>query len=122
MRISKNKHKLLDSSRIYGAAGDKILSDDESLDESLDQMSDQIEDIQDTVEEQITQDDPHIEVENNIEGHYIAECEVCQGVFISPVLESEEGITKVSGTCPLCGKESDQYLKWVIKKSENGGI
>ena len=61
----------------------QLLDDDESLDESLDQMSDQIEDIQDTVEEQVTQDDANIEVENNIEGHYIAECEVCHGVFIT---------------------------------------
>lgn len=121
MRIRKSN--MAGKRRVLAAEGsmddDQLLDDDESLDESLDQMSDQIEDIQDTVEEQVTQDDANIEVENNIEGHYIAECEVCHGVFISPVLESEEDIIKVSGTCPLCGKESDQYLKWVIHKAEN---
>lgn len=122
MRINKSTVK--GTKRVYAAEGEDDLFDaDETLDESLDEMSDQIDDIQDAVEDRITQDDPHIEVENNIEGHYIAECEVCQGVFISPVLESDEDIEKVSGTCPLCGKQSDQYLKWVIHKANerNGG-
>lgn len=123
LKISKNSFE--GRRRVYAAEGeDDILDTDDSLDESLDEMADQIDDIQDTVEDQITQDDPHIEVENNIEGHYIAECEVCQGVFISPVLESEEEIEKVSGTCPLCGKQSDQYLKWVIHNVNDkvGGV
>lgn len=122
MKISKSS--LEGRRRVYAAEGEEDLLDaDDSLDESLDAMADQIDDIQDTVEDQVVQDDPHIEVENNIEGHYIAECEVCQGVFISPVLESDEDIEKVSGTCPLCGKQSDQYLKWVIHnvKVKGGG-
>lgn len=61
-------------------------------------------------------EDPiNIEIENNISDHYIAECEKCQGVFISATIESDQKISKVTGECPLCGEESDQYLKWVIK-------
>ena len=94
-----------------------LLDEDDDLDETLDDVSDKIEDIQDTVDD-IQEDDVDIETENNIENHYIAECELCQGVFISAVIENEQRPEKVSGTCPLCGKESDQYLRWVVHPAD----
>lgn len=62
------------------------------------------------VEEGVT-----IDTDNNIAEHYIAECNRCQGIFISAVLQSDQAVEFISGICPLCEKESDQYLKWVIK-------
>lgn len=106
--------------RIYAASEDDFNSfDDESFDDDsqlndhLDQMSDQLDDMTDQLEE-ITEDDPNIMQENNIAGHYIAECENCSGIFISAITENEEKIESIHGICPICDKESDQYLKWII--------
>ena len=88
-----------------------------SFQDSLEDIQDTVEDIQDTVED-IDQDDIDIEIDNNIDNHYIAECERCQGVFISAVIESEAKTKSIHGVCPLCDKESDQYLKWVVKAVE----
>lgn len=92
--------------------------DDEDLDETIDDVADTVEDIQDDLDD-VQEDKPSIETDNNIEGHYIAECEKCHEVFISAVIESEQQVDHVSGICPLCGEQSDQYLKWVIVKTED---
>lgn len=93
------------------AAGD--LTGDE-FDDQLDDMAGSLEDMQDTLEE-VTEDEPNIEVDNNISDHYIAECDRCHGVFISAMVESDQEVERITGVCPLCGKESDQYLKWIIR-------
>lgn len=97
--------------------GDEFEDDfmEPDLEDQLDDISDDIEDLQEDVDEEVDQEDPEIEVENNIENHYIAECEKCHGVFISAVVESDEEITKVTGKCPLCDHETDQYLNWIIR-------
>lgn len=64
------------------------------------------------------EDEPNIESENNIENHYIVECDRCHGIFISALVESDQVIDHISGICPLCEKESDQYVKWVVKPVE----
>lgn len=87
---------------------------EDDLSDKLDNVADTVEDIQDTVDD-IEEDDVNIEIDNNIADHYIAECDSCHGVFISATIESDQKVEKVSGTCPLCEKETDQYLKWVIK-------
>ena len=56
------------------------------------------------------EDDPSIEMENNIENHYIAECESCGGIFISAILESDQEIDHVTGVCPLCEKKPISIL------------
>ena len=90
--------------------------DDDSIEDNIDELSDQVEDLQDSIDE-VTQDAPSIDVDNNIENHYIAECESCHGIFISAVVESDQKVQKISGICPLCEKEADQYLNWVIRKA-----
>lgn len=104
--------------RIYAADeddfGDEDFGYDDSVEDTLDDMADNIEDMQEDIED-IQEDDPDIDVDNNIEGHYIAECDRCHGVFISAMLESDQPVEKITGTCPLCGKESDQLLKWVVQ-------
>lgn len=96
---------------------DDFMSEDDSIEDSLDDLADNVEDMQESMDD-VTEDDPNIENENNIENHYIAECDRCKGIFISAVVESDQEIEKISGTCPLCEKESDQYLKWVVKPVE----
>ena len=93
---------------------DSLLEDDDTLDDTLDTIADNIEDIQDQVDD-IQEDDVDIEIDNNIDGHYIAECDRCQGIFISAVIESDQEVEKITGICPLCEKESDQYLIWKIQ-------
>ena len=96
---------------------DRIVEDDEAFDDTLDDIADSVEDMQDTLDE-VQEDDVDIEVDNNIEGHLIAECDKCHGIFISAMIESEQEVEKISGICPLCDRESDQYFKWVIHAIE----
>jgi hypothetical protein len=92
---------------------------DDSFSEQLDDVADTVEDIQDTVSDDDHQEDSiDIEVENNIAGHYIAECDKCKNVFISATVLSDQVVESVTGICPICKEESDQYLKWVIKLAE----
>lgn len=94
-----------------------LYEDDASIGDDIDALSDQVEDLQDSVDE-VEEDDVDIELDNNISDHYIAECEGCHGIFISAMIESDQVVEKITGTCPLCEKETDQYLKWVVKAVE----
>ena len=96
---------------------DELLDDDDGLEDSVDDLADQVEDLQD-VFDGIDEDDPNIEIDNNIEGKYIAECDRCKGIFISAIPESDVYMDHIHGTCPLCEHETDQYLNWVVRKAE----
>lgn len=100
--------------------GEVVLDDTDSVTDTVDELADTVDDIQDTLDDEVyDEDEPNIEMDNNISGHYIAECERCHGVFISAVMESDQEIDKISGVCPLCDKDTDQHLKWVIKDIDN---
>ena len=101
-----------DNDDLFGPIDEDSVNDADFQD-TLDDVADTVDDIQDAVDE-VDQDDVDIETDNNISGHYIAECDGCHGVFITAVLESDQPIERISGKCPLCDKETDQYLKWVI--------
>lgn len=94
-----------------------LLDDDDGLEDSVDDLADQVEDLQDAFDG-IDEDDPNIEIDNNIEGKYIAECDRCKGIFISAIPESDVYMDHIHGTCPLCEHETDQYLNWVVRKAE----
>lgn len=123
MKIKKTR--ITASTRIVAAEGDfeedvlddELLDDDAGLEDSVDDLADQVEDLQD-VFEGIDEDDPNIEIDNNIEGKYIAECDRCKGIFISAIPESDVYMDHIHGTCPLCEHETDQYLNWVVRKAE----
>ena len=109
MRINKK------SKRIF--ATDEIPYDEYIEDDVKDEADDV--DLSDEDEEAHTpSDDPLINIENNIEGKYIAECERCGGVFISALSVSDVPVEAIHGTCPLCDHDTDQYLKWYIESSE----
>lgn len=96
-----------------------IPEDDEGgIADDIDDLSDKVDDLQDSVDD-IDPDDPSIEKDNNIENHYIAECDRCHGIFISAMIESDQEVSTISGVCPLCSKETDQTLRWVIKSIDD---
>lgn len=116
MKISRNG-KVMSTKRITAADEDMGFNDgigEEDIIDTIDDVSDSVDDLQDAVEE-IEEDDTDIEVENNIANHFIAECDLCHGVFISALVETDQEVNMISGVCPLCGKESDQYLNWIIR-------
>ena len=103
------------------AADEDFMNDPYDFSEAVDDLAENVEEVQDTIDD-MDEDDPSIEVNNNIEDHLIAECERCHGIFISAILQSDMEIDHVTGTCPLCGRESNQYLKWVVKPTGTEGV
>jgi len=118
MKIKKSRIVAADDDFDFGdPAEDRPDPDDfdqDDLGDSIDDMQDTLEDMEDNIDE-ITEDDENIETDNNISNHYIAECEKCHGIFISAVIESDEPVESIHGKCPLCDKDSEQFLKWVVK-------
>jgi len=111
--------KILSSKQKVTAADGDL---DEYNDEGEEEFVDTVDDLTDTVDdmndlfEGFEEDDIDIEIDNNIVNHFIAECDTCQGIFISSTIESDQQVEKTSGICPICGKETDQYFKWVVKE------
>lgn len=62
------------------------------------------------------QDGSTIEVDNNIVNHLIAECQNCHGIFISAMVASDQKVESINGVCPLCNKDTEQFLQWIIKE------
>lgn len=89
--------------------------DADDIRETIDDLADSVGDVQDVVEE-VEEDDVDIELDNNIANHFIAECDRCHGVFISAMVETDQDVKSVTGICPLCDKETEQVLKWIIKE------
>ena len=90
---------------------------DVEITEDIDDIADQITDVQDSLDD-VEEDDITIDVENNIVNHYIAECDSCHGIFISAMVESDQVVEKISGVCPICEKETDQYLHWIVRDAD----
>lgn len=122
MKITKGKHRqevTAAKSRIV-AAGEFDLLDEEPVDgeefsDTVDDLADTFDDMSEQLED-IEEDEVDIETENNIANHYIAECDTCQGVFISALVESDQEVEKITGVCPLCGKDTEQYLCWIVRE------
>lgn len=124
--IVKKKRKVIvksskdvNKSKKYVKAADDFddfddVDDSDGILDAIDDVADNIEDLQDAIDD-VDEDEVTIAINNNIADHFIAECDKCNGIFISAVVDSDQIIDHVSGTCPLCGKETDQYLKWIIK-------
>ena len=127
LRPSRNKPVTAATKYVKAAEGDEdddiMMDDDFGYEDDTDGIMDAIDDVADNVEElqdqvdDIEEDDVEIAINNNIADHFIAECEKCNGIFISAVVDSDQVIDHVSGTCPLCGKDTDQYLKWIIRSA-----
>lgn len=97
---------------------DDTVADDDSITDTLNDMSEQLDDLQDDITDPSNEDDINIDINNNIDNHYIAECEKCHGIFISSLIASDQRVESIHGVCPLCDKESNQYLKWIVEAVE----
>lgn len=102
----------------HESAEDDTTADDDSITDALNDMSEQLDDLQDDITDPSNEDDINIDINNNIDNHYIAECEKCHGIFISSLIASDPRVESIHGVCPLCDKESDQYLKWIVEAVE----
>ena len=89
--------------------------DAQDIRDTIDDLADSVGEVQDVVDD-VEVDDVDIEVDNNIANHFIAECDRCHGVFISAMVETDQDVKSVTGICPLCDKETEQVLKWIIKE------
>lgn len=94
----------------------RIVAADEDYDlvDSVDDLADSVDEMQNSVDE-ITEDEPDIETDNNVTNHYIAQCDSCNGIFISALAESDQQVSSIQGTCPVCGKDSEQFLRWIVR-------
>lgn len=130
MKITKNSKlvRKVTASTEYIKAADEDFDEFDDVDmediddadgviDALDDLSDSVDELQDTVDD-MEEDQVDIAINNNIADHFIAECDKCHGIFISAVVDSDQDIEYVTGLCPLCGRETDQYLKWIIKAAE----
>ena len=105
------KKVIYSTRKITAADEDEFLND--SFEEPVENES--TEDEEEPSIDDIQEDDPTIEIDNNISGHYIAECERCHGIFISSVSVSDQDIDSISGICPLCDHETTQWLNWIVE-------
>ena len=113
MKITKKKITAADA--IMAAGEDMDFATEDAISDAVEDVADQIDDMQDTMDE-VEEDDEDIEIDNNIENHYIAVCDSCHGFFVSALKESDQEVTSIQGICPICHKESEQYLDYIIKK------
>lgn len=127
-QINKWSKTSVKASKAIMAAGDDDFFNDEDVpgsfegsEHSDDSVGDEIDDLADSVDalkdsiDDVKQDQPELEIDNNISNHYICECDQCHNIFISAIIESDQEIDHITGVCPVCEKESEQYIKWVIR-------
>ena len=117
--------------RVVAAEGDEDYGDsgfgeeefgapiDDDLEENVDDLADNVEDVQDLFDD-VEEDDVNLEIDANIANHYIVQCDGCHDIFISALAESDQIIEKVSGVCPICEKDTDQYVKFIVRELEFG--
>ena len=119
--VNVEKKKITAADNVFDDLGDApgyeedVTLEEDAISDQLDAIEDNLEDVQDVVED-VEEDDVRIDVDNNIVNHLIAECENCKGVFISAMIATDQEVDSISGVCPLCGKDTTQQLKWIIKK------
>lgn len=115
------------STDIMSAAEDDFFSDeavpgffegsepsDNSVGDEIDNLADSVDELQDSIDD-VKQDQTELEIDNNIANHYICECDQCHNIFISAIIESDQEIDHITGVCPVCEKESEQRIKWIIR-------
>lgn len=110
------------SSRITAAEDDEFDfdkdMDSDSLTDNISDITDTVNDIQDAIED----DNPKetiLDIHNNIENHYIAECERCHEIFISAMTESDTPVESIKGECPVCHEQTTQDIKWIVRSIDN---
>jgi hypothetical protein len=88
---------------------------DEDVEESIDDIADTVDDMQDWLQD-VEEDSIDIDLDANISNHYIVQCDGCQDIFISALVETDQDVEKITGICPCCEKSTDQNVKWIIRE------
>ena len=102
---------------VFGDADEEATTENTDFedDEFDDTENEGIDDVTDDMGIDGQQDGSTIEIDNNIVNHLVAECQNCHGIFISAMLASDQIIESINGVCPLCSKDTEQVLRWIIK-------
>ena len=82
---------IFDRENDMGGMMDDMPSDDEESEET----EEDVDEFEDEDIDDVTEDDVNIVTDNNIEDHYIAECEKCKGIFISAVVQTDQEIDNI---------------------------
>lgn len=114
MRISRT-HGVANNRRNVFAA-ENVFEDEGGFDLEATEDSEDTDDVAEDLGEDGQQDGSTIEVDNNILNHLIAECQNCHGIFISAMIASDQVVESINAVCPLCNKNTEQFLKWIIKE------
>lgn len=115
MRIIHSKTDVRGKRNIFSA--ENVFADEPGFEAPPEDGEDTI--LDDEVEdmgEDGQQDGSTIDVDNNITNHLIAECQNCHGIFISAMIASDQIVESINGVCPLCSKDTEQFLKWIVKE------
>jgi hypothetical protein len=115
MKIVHAKTGINGKRKIY-AADDNVFSDEPEFNgPNAEEDAESADAVEEDMGEDGRQDSSSIDMDNNIVNHLIAECQNCHGIFISAMLASDQDIESINGVCPLCSKDTEQALKWIIK-------
>jgi hypothetical protein len=113
-------HAKTDSNRRHKVfAADNVFADEPEFNgpdvEDTDADGEDEDLLDEPLDDELQQDSSAIEIDNNITNHLIAECQNCHGIFISAMIASDQLIDSINGVCPLCNKDTEQSLKWIVK-------
>lgn len=109
---SQGKRKIVAADNVFADEPEFNAPDLNDTDENADVDDDPLDEPLDT---ELQQDSSTIEIDNNITNHLIAECQNCHGIFISAMIASDQIVDSVNGVCPLCNKDTEQSLLWIVK-------
>lgn len=116
---STRRTKIFADDNVFADMGaDENVFGEEDPDRDDDDEATEGEDVDNLDEEldaELQQDSSAIDMDNNITNHLIAECQNCHGIFISAMIASDQIIDSINGVCPLCNKDTEQSLLWVVK-------
>lgn len=108
----KRSAKVLAADNVFADRIDEAEEEEAEVEADIDE---EIAELEETLDDDFKQDNSTVEIDNNITNHLIAECQNCHGIFISAMLASDQVIDSINGVCPLCDKDTEQALRWIIK-------
>lgn len=113
MKIVHSKTDIKGKRNVFAA--DNVFEDEGGFEGPELDDEENVEEVAEDLGEDGQQDGSAIEMDNNIANHLIAECQNCHGIFISAMIASDQPVESINGVCPLCNKDTEQFLKWIVK-------
>lgn len=115
MHIIHAKTNVQPKTKVYAAESDNVFDDLDGFGGADLDGEENASEVAEDMGEDGQQDGSTIDIENNITNHLIAECQNCHGIFISAMIASDQAVESINGVCPLCNKDTEQSLLWIIK-------